>query len=184
MLLSSGGRTPRVRPQNYYLNDTHLELVIMAISGEARKGRLDDIQQIMALKLTASPTAIHRYLQEANIDIPKSSVANYIKECRDANWLWLTDAAKHTYIANMRQRAEDIQEAIEHTMTALRSPDLKPHARAQLNNSLGVLSKEMSDLIEGQGILRHWDAILNAKDPAWQNAAMQADTSDADAQLT
>ena len=156
----------------------------MAISEKEHNERLEQVQQIMALKLTGSPAIIYRHLHDAGIDIARASVYNYVKECRDANWLWLTDAAKHTYIANMRQRVENLEEAIEHTMTTLRDPALKPHARAQLNNSLAVLSKEVSDLIEGQGILRHWDAILNSKDAEWQAAAMQADTSDADAKLT
>ena len=155
-----------------------------SISDADHKERLEHVQQVMALKLTGSGAEVHKHLQDAGINIPRASVYNYIKECRDANWLWLTDAAKHTYIANMRARAENIEEAIEHTMTTIRDETLKPHARAMLNNSLAVLSKEMSDLIEGQGILRHWDAILNHRDTEWQRIAKSADTSEADAKLT
>jgi len=151
---------------------------------DQHRAKVELVQQTVALKLTMRATEVHEYLRDAGHDIGLSTVQKILKECRDANWRWLSDTAKHTYIADLRDRAIDIKEAMKHTMQELANPGLKPHARAQLNNSLVMLSKEMTELIEGQGVLRHWDALINKKDPEWQKAAMAQDTSDTDADLT
>ena len=155
------------------------------ITEENRQKRLAAIQQVMASELTGSPTEIHRVLlQESDMDIPVSTIREYVKECRNANWVWLSETAKYTYIAEMKQRAKKLEKAFNLTTLELESESLKPHARALLNNSLTALSKEISDLVEGQGILRHWDAIINSQDKEWQEAAMQTDTSEEDAKFT
>ena len=141
------------------------------ISKAARAERLQAVQKAMSSIMSSRPADVQRQLQAEGITIPHASISRYITQAKNDNWQWLNDTARSAYIANLRTRAEYIQNAINRTAQCLQDESLKPHGRAQLNTSLVVLSKEMSDLIEGLGLMRHWDALINHNDPAWQAIA-------------
>ena len=146
-----------------------------SVTADERRRREDAIRQLMAFKGEASPTALRRLLaeQEQPIHMTTTTIRRVVTAIKNDNMRWLSDLAKVTYISDMRQRYDWLKDAMLRTHVVLQDPEVKDHARAQLNNSLGTLNAEITALAENGGLYRYMHEWMNAPETEAAAAAQE-----------
>lgn len=139
-----------------------------SVTAAVRREREEAVRDLVAFKCDATAASIQRMLaarvkdgKPAPIIMNIKTVRSMIKRAKEDNMKWLSDLAKTTYVADLRQRYGWLKDALLRTRQELSKPNVTPHARAQLNNSMVMLNAEITNLAENGGLYRYMQEWMN-----------------------